>query len=252
MLYGLYHSSHGAAAQVQQLEVISNNLANAETVSFKRDLAVMMAQPQNQDPLLPTPENLRGHAGVAAVVDVVTNFANGPVTQTGADLDVSIRGPGFMHVSDGEQEFLTRDGILDLDPDGTLVQKATRLPVLSVTRERIAVPPGFSGVDISREGGVFGLGPNGLRAPLGQIALVQPESLGQLQKQGDGLYGFEGELAAANPDVEVWQGYIEESSVQPIREMLSLIETSRAVEANMNMIQYQESSLGELLQTARR
>ena len=71
----------------------------------------------------------------------------------------------------------------------------------------------------------------------------------ELRKFGNSLYETQAELSPAGRDLQVRQGFVEASGVNPIQEMTAMIETSRAFEANINMIRLQDESLGRLLQT---
>jgi flagellar basal body rod protein FlgG len=87
---------------------------------------------------------------------------------------------------------------------------------------------------------------------LGKLDVVEPESLAGLQKFGDSLYRTSRPTRPAGPDVAVRQGFLEASGTNPILEMTEMIETSRAFEANVNMIKYQDEALGQLLQSVSR
>ena len=88
----------------------------------------------------------------------------------------------------------------------------------------------------------------GARIPLGQMDLVSTQT-DQLRKIGDSLFETQADLSPAGRNLQVKQGFIEASGVNPILEMTAMIETSRAFEANINMIRIQDESLGRLLQT---
>lgn len=250
MLYGLYQSASGADAQTRRLEVISNNLANVETTSFKRDLALFQVNPQEQNAFHDTPEAALQHPGNISLYGVATNFDDGSLETTGGQFDVAIQGPGFMRVGSDEDALLSRNGKLGLDEKRQLIQLDTGLPLLQSTGLTITFPQEINQVEFSPDGNIYNVQPNGQRVGLGKIHLIEPSNPNMLQKQGDSLYRLlDEQYADADSETRIHHGYLERSTVRPIQEMMALMETSRALEANMNLIQQQEHSLGLLLQS---
>jgi flagellar basal body rod protein FlgG len=88
--------------------------------------------------------------------------------------------------------------------------------------------------------------------PLGQLEVVQPAALDDLQKMGGSLYRAEGPVVPVLANVQIRQGYLEASGVNPISETVQLIEASRSFETNINMIRFQDESLSRLLQSMTR
>ena len=251
MLYGLYQSAAGADLQATKMETISNNLANAGTSSFKRDLAIFSLRDQQakrEGNLNEVPLHLREHPGAVTIAETFTDFSQGPLTATGAKFDVALLGQGFLQLSDGEQTFLSRRGTFALNANSELVQADTGMAVLDDTGTPISLPPGFD-IQISEDGTITAIDPatNDL-SPVANLGLVQPENYRSMKKMGDSLYLSHSETKPADSSLRVRQGYIEESGVQPVKEMLAMIETSRAFESNMNMIQHQDNTLAQLLQ----
>ncbi len=251
MLYGLYQSAVGADLQAIKMETISNNIANAGTTSFKRDLAVFSVRDQQakiDGDLHEVPAHLQNHPGSAIIAETFTDFTQGSPTATGADFDVALLGPGFFQVSDGDQTFLTRRGSFALNADSDLVQADSGLLVLDDSGEPISLPPGFD-VQFGQDGFVSSIDPQTNEViPIARLGLVQADDLRSLKKVGDSLYLAQGETVPAGAELRVSQGFLESSGVNPIREMLGMIETSRGFEANMNLIQHQDNALAQLLQ----
>lgn len=152
-------------------------------------------------------------------------------------------------MTDGNQEYLTRKGSLALNADSELVQADTGYRVLNDEGDPISLPPGMD-VQIGDDGSIAVVNPQTQQVQLvGRLDLVQANNLRTLQKAGNSLYLAPEGFKEAGPDLRVRQGYLEQSGVQPVKEMLAMIETSRAFEANMNLIQHQEHTLGLLLQS---
>lgn len=255
MLYGLYLSAQGAEAQSTRLNVIANNIANAQTSAFKRDLAVFRAQhPHDVERGIAedVPGNLNDSTGGIVLDGVVTDFSDGPMIQTGGTYDLAIQGPGFMRVSNGEQEFLTRNGSLAVNDVGELVTQDLGYQVLDSGGAPISIIPEASDVEITSDGRLNFIDSQGFRIPGGQIDLVKPDSFDQLVKIGNSMYRTEGETESAVQVAKFNQRYLEGSGTQSVMEMLKLIEASRAFESNVNMIKAQDEALGQLLQSAAR
>ena len=245
MPYGMYISAEGAAAQSQRLEVIANNLANVDTPGFKQDLptfqarfaeAIQKGQARSGD------GSINDIGGGVKVMDVATDYSMGELKRTGNDLDLAINGKGFFHVkgNDGKQ-YLSRAGDFALDTQGKLVTQNGHRPVLDQQGGEIQLalnvpwsisPDGF----INQAGSIHALG------------MSQPDSTDQMVKVGNNLFKPTGSVKPLElSERNVRQGYLEMSGASPVRQMMAMIETTRAFEANSRMIQNQDSMLGSLI-----
>lgn len=252
MLYGLYLSAQGAQNQALRLETIANNVANANTTAFKRDLAVFQDHlpfDLERGHLTHPPGNLNRSTGGTTIALTQTDFTEGPLINTRSDFDVAITGPGFLQVKNGPQTFLTRNGQLTQNDLGEIVTEDQGWPVLSTEGRSIVVPAGASQVTITTEGRVFAGNEFGEFIALGQLNVVEPANLDALEKLGDSLYRSRGPLKPPSPEVQIRQGYLEASGVNPIGETVQMIEATRAFETNLNMIKFQDESLSRLLQS---
>jgi flagellar basal-body rod protein FlgF len=246
MIYGMYLSAQGAEVQSARQEAIANNLANASTTAFKRDLLRFQShRPYDvrQGNGGQLPNHLSSMPGGVSVKDSVTDFTPGAVNATKGPLDVAISGSGFFKVSDGKQSYLTRDGQFSMNARGELVTTQHGLQVLGSGNAPITGidPSRPVRIDIDgsiRQGEDF----------ISQLQVVEPENLNDLHKAGRNLYSTQGRQRPVNPDNSpVQQGFLEASTVNPVSEMTQIIETSRAFEANINMIKHQDEALGRLL-----
>jgi flagellar basal-body rod protein FlgF len=244
MPYGLYISAEGARAQSQRLEVIANNLANIDTAGFKRELAVFQAR------YAEAIEQGYSEAGAGSVNDVgggiamrqtVTDFSAGTMKRTGGLTDMAIQDSGFFVVRKDNEQYLTRAGNFQLTADGALVTQQGDA-VLGDDGTPITIDP---------SNGPFEVTPKGLIRQGGNsqtLAIVQPASLGDLVKAGENLFKS---LSEPQPVAEdrrrVGAGYLELSTVRPTTEMVQMIETSRAIEANINIMQAQDQMLSGLV-----
>jgi flagellar basal body rod protein FlgG len=254
MLYGLYLSAQGAQSRATQLEVTSNNLANAGTNAFKRDLALFQAHEafdrEHGGSTVP-PGNLNGSTGGVTVAGTLTDYSQGSLDQTSGPLDLAIAGPGFFRVSNGAEELLTRDGRFTKNVAGELVTTDSGHRVLSTNGTPIRITPDAVAVDIAEDGTVSERLPTGESVPIARLSVVRPQPVNALEKLGDNLYRPIGEVAPAGVDTRVLQGFLEGSGVNPVAETMQMIQASRAFETNVNMMRFQDESLARLLQGAR-
>jgi flagellar basal-body rod protein FlgF len=244
MAYGLYISAAGAQAQSARLNTISSNIANATTPGFKRDLAVVQARyaeetAQGRD--YPGSRSINDLGGGVMVRETQTDFSSGPLQSTGIPTDVAIQGDGFFVVRRGEQDLLTRSGNFMLSSDGTLITQ-DGYPVLADDNNPISIGDPSLPWSMTPKGGIENNG------SVQNLALVRPQSYGDLVKVGENLFA---PLAPTLPlDVterSVAPGHIELSTVKPAMEMVELIETTRAYESNVNMVRFQDQMLGSLI-----
>ena len=207
----------------------SNNLANISTTGFRADLHSFSSVPIDGPGV---------DSRINAVVESYgTDFTQGAVINTGRDLDVSIQGRGFIAVQDPEgNEAYTRAGDLHLDTGGLLRTGAGHL-VLG-DGGPLAIPPNNS-LLIGGDGTVsvqpIGQGPETL-AIVDRIKLVDPDTT-RLSKGTDGLFRLpDGETAAANAEVRVTSGSLEQSNVNVAKTLVNMIELSRQYEMQINVI----------------
>jgi flagellar basal-body rod protein FlgF len=255
LIYGLYLSAQGAEAQSQRLDTIANNLANVGTGAFKRDLAVFQSHPPydvQNGAAVGLPHGLDSATGGVALAEVATSFAPGPIVETGAALDVALDGDGFLRVADGDEQFLTRNGSLAINAAGELVTTDGGYAVLGPGGTRIAIPEEAQRIDIAADGTLSAVDARGARNAIGQLDLVGPRSLKELQKLGNSLYRPHGEVRSAAATTGVKQGYLELSGTDSTREMMHMIEATRAFETNVNMMKFQDDALARLLESVAR
>lgn len=245
MSYGMYISAEGAKAQSRRLEVISNNMANVDTVGFKPDMAIFQAryaEAIQQGDTYPGSKGLADLGGGVKAIETRTSFAPGQLQRTGNKTDLAILGEGFFVVpSDNEQPLLTRAGSLSVDTQNRLVMAGTKRPVLSAGGAPIQLDPQLPW-DVTADGYVE---QGAERIP---IALVQPKELADLSKVGANLFRPRAEVFPVPENRrEVRAGYLEMSGANSTEQMLELIETNRAFEANTQMIRHQDTTTGNLL-----
>ena len=244
MPYGMYMSAEGAQAQSRRLEVIANNMANVNTVGFKPDAATFQArfaEAIQEGHAAAGSRSINDIGGGVKVIETLTNFSAGDPRSTNKDSDLMIIGSGFFQVEgpDGGP-LLTRAGDMKLDNEGGL-RTANGLRVLDAGGSPIQL---LSDVPwtVSKLGVIQQAGNN---TPL---ALVEPESVDELTKVGANMFRARGEVNAVPVAArEVRAGYLEMSGANPTQQMMAMIETSRAFEANARMIQTQDGATNSLV-----
>jgi flagellar basal-body rod protein FlgF/flagellar basal-body rod protein FlgG len=241
----MYISAEGATAQAQRLEVIANNMANADTAGFKQDVplfqarfaeAIQRGQAQAGD------HSMNDIGGGVKVIGVETDYSPGELKRTGNDLDLAINGKGFFHVrGDDGQTYLSRAGEFQLNAQGQLVTQNGQRPVLDQQNGEIKLSRDVP-FDISNDGFIH------QGSTTYAIGMSKPESLNDMVKIGNNMWQPTGTVQPLElKERNVRQGYVETSGANPIRQMMAMIETTRAFEANTKLIQNQDSVTGTLI-----
>ncbi|NLS96015.1 MAG: flagellar hook-basal body protein [Planctomycetaceae bacterium] len=246
MPYGLYMSADGAHAQATRLEVIAHNLANVETTGFKRELAVLQtryAEEIEEGLAEAGAGEINDIGGGIEVVATKTDFGQGPLKDTGLPTDLAIRGEGFFVVGKDGEQFLTRAGNFHVNARGELVTQygGQQYAVLDDSMAPIVLdreaPWEFTVAGAVKQAGATT-----------NLALVKPQSYGDLARHGENVFRPLAETAPlAGGERSVAPGYLEGSGVQPTTEMIAMIEASRLLEANLNMMKSQDEMLGGLV-----
>ncbi|MBI5262069.1 MAG: flagellar basal-body rod protein FlgF [Bradyrhizobium sp.] len=221
----------------RQMDVIANNVANANTNGFKADHSLFeeyLNSKAHEDNFLPPDRR------VSYVLDRGTfrDMAQGPLEATKNPLDLAIEGAGFMVVQTPAGERYTREGNLQLNSQGQLVTANGDLvlgnngPItFQQTDHDITVSPDGTITVVEGTNRV-----DSIRAKLRIVSFDDPQ---KLVKQGSNLY--EVGSAVAQPDTKstVLQGYIEKSNVHSVVEMTRMVEVMRAYTQTANMLQQQ-------------
>jgi flagellar basal-body rod protein FlgG len=172
-------------------------------------------------------------------------FMQGDFQQTKNELDVAIEGKGFFMVLSNDQERYTRAGNFKLDSEGNIVTAAgDRL------QPEMTVPEGTLSITISKYGQVTAFDTEGVGAVLGEIELYGFPNPAGLSSLGHNLYSAtdaSGEAIVSTPGSEgmgtILQGFVEQSNVDVVEEMVSMIMAQRAYEINSKSIQTADSML---------
>lgn len=233
----LYVLGSGMLLEDRKLEVTANNLANASTPSFKKDFlsAEAFYTPNGNKIEGDSPLNPSNNYVYPIIESIKTDFSEGPIKKTGNPLDVAIDGSGFFAVKDGKGNiFYERRGDFKLDSEG-YITNYMGMRVLSKSGSFIQVPPNATSVFISKDGGVYieQQGNNGIPVQIGDIGVFD---VNNAKKAGNDLYTSENNNLLPVQNVNLIDGALEESNVNPIKEVVHLIDLSRAYQVFSNLV----------------
>jgi flagellar basal-body rod protein FlgG len=228
-------AAHSMADDIARMATISQNLANATTPGYKKEIPVSrpfveylqaygMTGPQVFQSTLP------------AQMAVVDQRA-GSLRYTGSPLDVAFDGNGWLELQSPEGPVYTRAGNLQVDARGRLVTPSG-LPLAGDIALTTAQPR------IDQQGRVYEDD-----KLVGQLRVVTFEHPEMLQKLGEGLFAAPSPDAGSLAEVRVRQGYLENSNVVTVTEMVNVIETMRHFEANQKLIQSYDGLLDKAIRT---
>jgi flagellar basal-body rod protein FlgG len=263
-------------AQQWRLDAVANNLANVDVDGYKKDVAAFKAFPElllrrlDDDGVYKHPFGsadaapIMGRLGTGVELnELYTNFEQGSMKETASDFDAALDGKGFFAVATPWGERYTRNGSFQLGKEGYLETKEG-YPVLG---ENGPLRVKANNFQIDKDGRVwvnaeFADDPDLLisrenntwdqTALLDTLKLVDFDLDRYLEKQGSSLYR-ESDTSGPAQIIEegkrprVVQGFVEASNVDPVMEMVQMIEVNRAYEANQKTIQASDSMLGTLI-----
>lgn len=262
-LKGVFTALSGALAQSTKIDTIANNIANVNTVGFKKDqqtfgeyLTAYEKEPEViQVPRVPASvesfyDMNGGDKAFVNSTGTYTNFEQGSLKFTGGKLDLAIDGAGFFEVATPNGVQLTRAGNFTIDGNGQLVTKDGFAVLLegeigSVNEERVARFTGQGQAYVSDGGEVF----EGDRR-LGRISLVQASRMDALHKVGNNNFSVKPNMQTELTQVAVpslKQGFIETSNINIVNEMTEMITAQRVFEGTQKAIQAYDSMADKLI-----
>lgn len=223
----------------RQMDVVANNVANANTNGFKADKSLFeefLRSGAHEDNFVGSDRR------ISFVNDRTTirDFASGPNLQTGNPLDVAVNGNGFLVVQTPAGERYTRDGSLQINAQGQLVTNGGNLvlgtngPITFQATDR-DINVSADGTITVREGTVTQV--DSIRGKLRLVSFNNPQ---QLVKEGANLFTAPAGVAA-QPDTlsRVNQGFVEKSNVNVVTEMTRLMEVTRTYQSVASLMQQQ-------------
>ncbi len=217
-------------AMEKRLDTIANNVANARTAGFR-------AEEVKFETYLSTTD--RSRAAFVSPGETFLSTRAGEMTQTGNPLDLAVAGDGWFAFRGPNGPVYTRDGRMQMTPDGEL-QTLTGRPILDVGGAPLLVDPAGGAIEVARDGMILQNG-----AQVGAVGLFQMQPQTNLTR-----FDTSGVVPDRQPvavlefgEIGVVQGFVEGSNVNPILEITRLIEVQRAFEQGASLVQSAERSL---------
>ncbi|GAA6208913.1 flagellar basal-body rod protein FlgG [Cognatishimia sp. WU-CL00825] len=250
----------GMSAQQMRVETISNNLANMSTTGYnarRAEFADLHYQQHSRPGAVSASDGTVLPTGVQLGLGVrptavTVHLAQGSLTQTGGDLDLAIDGRGYLEVTlPSGQTAYTRDGALKRNAEGVIVTSDG----YAIAPE-IVVPADARSVSINGAGELYAYFQEAVAGQLlGQFNLAGFTNAKGLEALGGNLFlatEASGDAQVSTPGVDglgsLRQGYLEDSSVDAVREVTELIEAQRGYELNAKVISAADQMLGATAQ----
>lgn len=265
MVKGLYTAWSGMVNEMNRMDVMTNNLANADTNGYKKEGATsqtfheQLAVKIKDQSDLNMPVRLGGMYPGVKIGETYTDYSQGSFQVTDSQYDVALDGEGFFAVSftskNGETSVkYTRDGAFTVNTQGFLVTKDGDYVLNQAGAEN--TDPGennFIQLDPNLPFQIDELG--NIRQNdqiVAQLGVIDFEDYNYLEKYGENLYQTVDGATLEPSDARVRQGYIEASNVNVVTEMVNMITITRAYESNQKVIQTVDSMLDKAVNTVGR
>lgn len=237
MYKGIYIAASGAILKQQQLEIISQNLANASTPGYKKDTISF------KDYLMPSDAGGSGPDGrvMSDLSSIKTDFTSGTTIKTGNSLDIALEGSGFIALDGGRY---TRRGDLTKSSDGYLTTR-DGVKVMGISGGPISIPSDSVEISIDLQGKVSVLQAGAILPS--ELDTIQVADFGPgvtLTKENDSMFKASGPGAASTATVR--QGYLENANVDTIKEMVQMIGTMREFESYQKAIQIFDTATAKI------
>lgn len=260
MMRSLWSAATGMIAQQLNIDTISNNLANVNTIGFKKSRAEFedLIYQTHKIAGSITQGDVRVPTGIQVGLGVRPTtvhkfFSQGDYQNTSNPLDMAIEGEGFFQVMVGDDVAYTRAGAFKLNQDGTIVSANGY-----VLQPEFTVPAETKHISITEGGTITALDANGQELATADIPLYTFINPAGLDARGKNLYTpteASGEATEGEPGVDntgtIAQGFLEMSNVEVVEEMVGMIVGQRAYEVNSKAIQTSDSMLQIAVQLKR-
>lgn len=240
MIRSLYTGASGVYSGQRQIDTISNNIANVNTMGYKesrtnfQDLFYAnLQQNKNLDP-----QNRQSNLGIMIGHGVrpgstTKNFTQGPLITTDNPFDLAIEGNGFFGINVNGQMHLTRSGNFQIDANGSLVNSEGYSVVGEFSDNLI----NYSNISISSTGAISGVNEQGHAQHIGNILTYNVENRGGLMEQGGNLLAVTENSGQPNPIApKIKQGVLEGSNVDIANQFAQLIINQRIMESSAKLI----------------
>jgi flagellar basal-body rod protein FlgF len=220
---GIYTAYSGMKAQMDALEVVSNNLSNVNSAGFKGDMAFYSAL---NEELNGSQEN-KGAGNVtnnSIKTESVVDFSNGVIQTTDRNLDIAIEGDGFLTVETPHGIRYTRNGNMHLEK-GSILANSDGYPIAGINGNPITVGPGT--VHINKQGDVFLNG-----GYVDRLKVVSIEDRNKLAKEGHSLLAYRSDKEPKIlENTCIRSGCLEQSNVSAVSAIVQMVNIMRQFES---------------------
>lgn len=245
MIKGLYTAGAGMMLQMAKQDAVANNLANVNTGGYKKQIAVARAFPAMlisrlgeveknlQGEYEPVPVKVIGGLGTGAAIDkIYSDLSLGNIRKTDNNTDLALNSDGYFAVQTDQGERYTRNGQFKINSEGILTTNQG-YPVLDTGNQPITIEGEFLVDDLGNI--------NVNDETIAQLKVVGFENAQYLVREGDNLLASEqaGNILA-RPGL--LQGYVEDSNVNAVKEMVELINVTRAYESLQKVVQAEDET----------
>jgi len=233
---GLYSAVSGAMSRLQMMDTISDNLSNGQTAGFKKggvSFEAILERPQR-------PEDARG-IDYAKIKEGFTDFSQGNLTRTGIPLQIGIEGEGFLKVRDDHgQAFYTRQGLLHRDAAGNVLTPQN-MKVLGEDGQPLNFPS--EEVVIDEEGMATFADGGKVKIPIYEVPDVK-----KLERIGGAFRCPPTPATTPMARPRVFQGYVEDSNVNAMQEVVRMTEALRVFESCQKMMKNYSELDGKVIE----
>lgn len=231
MADGIYPTLGRQAGLLREMDVIAQNIANANTTGYRAEGLIFS-------------EFVIAGDGAPSVSFAYANgretrFHQGGMEQTGGTFDLAIEGDGYFLVEVDGTPHLTRAGAFVAGPDGGL-QTLEGYPVLDAGGAPLFVPTDARAVHIGGDGTLSADG-----QPLGQVGIVTPEDAGAMTRRTGTMFAADGFQPVENPAVK--QGFLEASNVNPVIEIARMVAVQNAYEMGQGFMDREHERMQSML-----
>ncbi|OCL25637.1 flagellar biosynthesis protein FlgF [Orenia metallireducens] len=238
MIRGLYTSAAGMENALLKNNTISNNLANINTPGYKKQITIEKSFSNKLLNKIYNNVTTIGKVGTGVGIDRIANdFNTGSFKETANTFDWAIKGEGFFAIQTPQGIRYTRNGNFTINNQGQVVTQNGHLVM------------GEGGILQIPNGGKVNIDDNNIVVDgkaLGRVQIVSFANKSGLIKEGDTLFRRGPEVGGTfRATGEIVQGFLEESNVSAVQEMIKMIDNSRVYEADQKVIQAHNDTLGK-------
>lgn len=252
MVRGLYTAYTGMLNEQRRLDIISNNMANSDTVAYKKQGVVSQSYAEVMAIKIRDLSEASTNRSVGKVSlgvkigEVYTDYTQGALKTTDNTYDFAINGNGFFGINfidknGTEHTYYTRDGIFTLDNEGYLVTDDGNY-VLSSDNQKIQIDTNAGEVSVTETGEIYQNS-----ELISNLGLFDFEDYNYLERYGENMYNAVDGATMKTSSATILQGFTEASNINTVSEMVDLINITRAYESSQKVITTIDSTLEKVV-----